>query len=184
MKLNKTILAAAILAVPVFAFAADNNMGAGMQEPVTDVKAAAEKPAKPGCPMMGRGYRQGMMGRGMGMQGDDGMMHMMDRQQMMEHRMDMMEMMMDRQMGMQGGRGGPMMGVTRGGMPGMMGPGMQGQGMGMQGGPMMNNRMGDMQSMSPEQRQQMMNQRMEMMQNHMQQMPDQEMGMPGMQGGN
>lgn len=68
MKFNKTILAAAILAVPVLAFAADNNMSAGMQEPVADVKAAAEKSAKPGCPMIARGSRQGMMGEGMGMQ--------------------------------------------------------------------------------------------------------------------
>lgn len=184
MKFNKIILAAATLAVPLFAFAANNNISAGMQEPVTDVKAAAEKSAKPGCPMMARGSRQGMMGQGMGMQGNEVMMHMMDRQQMMERRMDMMEMMMGRQMGMQGGRGGPMMDGSRGGMPGMMGPEMQGQGMGMQGGPMMNNRMCDMQSMSPEQRQQMMNQCMKMMQKRMQQMPDKEMGIPGMQGGN
>jgi hypothetical protein len=159
MNFKKAILVTAIMAAPVLAFAADN-MGAAMHESATDVKAVSDKPVNPDCPMMGRGYRYGMMGRGMGMQGDDGMMDMMDRQQRMEHRMDMMEMMMDRQMGMQGGRGGPMMGAPRGSMM----PGMMGQGMGMQGGPMMNNRMHDMRGMNMEQQQQMMQQRMDMMQ--------------------
>ena len=175
MKIKKAILATVIMTAPILAFAADNNMGAGMPAPATDVQAASDKPAMPGCPMMGRGYRQGMMGRGMGMQEDDAMMEMMERQRMMEDRMDMMEMMMERNMGMQGCRGGSMMGRPCGRTPGMMGPGMQGRGMGMQGGPMMNNRMGDTEGMSVEQRQQMMQQRMDMMQQRMQQMPDQNM---------
>ena len=189
MKMKKLILATVIMTAPILAFAADNNMGAGMPAPATDVQAASDKSAMPDCPMMGRGYRQGMMGRGMGMQEDDGMMEMMERQRMMEDRMDMMEMMMERNMGMQGCRGGSMMGRPCGrtpGMmgPGMMGPGMQGRGMGMQGGPMMYNRMGDMEGMSVEQRQQMMQHRMDMMQQRMQQMPDQNINMQNMNPGN
>ena len=182
MKFKKTIITAAIMAAPLLAYASENNMGMEMQVPVADTQTASDSNMMRGGPMMGSGYRQGMMGQGKH-EGCD-MMEMMGRQQMMERRMDMMEMRMNRQRGMQGGRGGPMMDGSRGGMPGMMGPGMQGQGMGMQGGPMMDNRMGDMRGMNMEQRQQMMKQRMEMMQNHMQQMRDQGMGMPGVQGGN
>lgn len=152
MKIKIAIITTILLAGPVPAIAADTDKATIMTSPTADTQNM------PGGMGMQGGPCHGMMGRGMGMNPDN--MDMMDRQQMMERRMDMMEMMMQRRQAMQGSRGGPMMGAPRSNMM----PGMMGQGMGTQGGPMMDNRKNDMRGMSMEQQQQMMQQRMDMMQ--------------------
>lgn len=158
MKIKTAMITAALLAVPVLAIAADSDKGTMMTTPSAESQNMPCGMGMQGGPMMRGGPCEGRMGQGMGM--DPANMDMMERQQMMERRMDMMEMMMERRQRMQGGRGGHMMGGPRGDMM----PGMMGQGMGMQGGPMMNNRMNDMRGMSMEQQQQMMQQRIDMMQ--------------------